>query len=121
MLIVQKFGGTSLAGPEAVRRSAQIIAETVRAGAQVALVGGEDQPFGGACPRKGAGRAEIQLSWPRVTGGCPASGHRCLDRSFGRIYHEDPHSHRFAFYLVGPVDSRRYNLSRLIGRDTSVV
>ena len=38
MLIVQKFGGSSLAGPEAVRRAAGIIAETVRAGAQVAAV-----------------------------------------------------------------------------------
>jgi len=38
MLIVQKFGGSSLAGPEAVRRSASIIAEAVHSGAQVAAV-----------------------------------------------------------------------------------
>ena len=38
MLIVQKFGGSSLAGPEAVRRSASIIAEAVRSGAQVVAV-----------------------------------------------------------------------------------
>ena len=38
MLIVQKFGGSSLAGPEAVRRSASIIAEAVRTGAQVCAV-----------------------------------------------------------------------------------
>ena len=38
MLIVQKFGGSSLVGPEAVRRSAAIIAGAVRRGAQVAAV-----------------------------------------------------------------------------------
>ena len=38
MLIVQKFGGSSLAGPAAVRRSAGIIAAAVRDGAQVAAV-----------------------------------------------------------------------------------
>ena len=38
MLIVQKFGGTSLAGPEAVGRSARIIAGAVHRGARVAAV-----------------------------------------------------------------------------------
>ena len=38
MLIVQKFGGSSLAGPEAVNRSAEIIARAVRRGAMVAAV-----------------------------------------------------------------------------------
>ena len=38
MLIVVKFGGSSLAGPDAVRRSAEIIARTVRRGAMVAAV-----------------------------------------------------------------------------------
>ena len=38
MLIVQKFGGTSVAGPEAVQRAAGIIADTVRAGNQVTAV-----------------------------------------------------------------------------------
>ena len=38
MLIVQKFGGTSLAGPEAVRRSASVIAGAVRSGAQTVAV-----------------------------------------------------------------------------------
>ena len=38
MLIVQKFGGTSVAGVEAVRRVAGILADTVRSGASVAAV-----------------------------------------------------------------------------------
>ena len=38
MLIVLKFGGSSLAGPEAVGRSAEIIAREVRRGAMVAAV-----------------------------------------------------------------------------------
>ena len=38
MLMVLKFGGTSVAGPEAVRRSAGIIADAVAQGAQVAAV-----------------------------------------------------------------------------------
>lgn len=38
MLIVEKFGGTSVAGPESVRRCAQIIAEGIRAGHAVAAV-----------------------------------------------------------------------------------
>ena len=38
MLIVQKFGGSSLAGPEAVGRSAAIIAGAVRRGHRVAAV-----------------------------------------------------------------------------------
>ena len=38
MLIVQKFGGTSLAGPDAVGRSARIIAGAVHRGARVAAV-----------------------------------------------------------------------------------
>ena len=38
MLIIQKFGGSSLDGPEAVRRSAAIIADVVHAGHDVAAV-----------------------------------------------------------------------------------
>ena len=38
MLMVQKFGGTSVAGVEAVRRVARILADTVRSGAAVAAV-----------------------------------------------------------------------------------
>ena len=38
MLMVQKFGGTSVAGVEAVRRAAGILASAVRSGAAVAAV-----------------------------------------------------------------------------------
>ncbi len=38
MLIVQKFGGTSVAGPEAVRRAAGLLAETAARGVQTAAV-----------------------------------------------------------------------------------
>ena len=38
MLIVEKFGGSSLAGVERVRCAARLIADTVRAGHSVAAV-----------------------------------------------------------------------------------